>query len=199
MNSAPQFGCDLGRYPNGWVCSSAGEHRLHTAGVTGSIPVTPTIQISPWCRSAAGGFAFLAPGRPVVGRQCSYGVSRSTSAVAPDTARITSEGVRRLNVSKAASAISGAIRLPGGGRCKTPLGRWRVGVCSVTGRHGTESSATRRSSVERRRVNRFGSPNRVVAPGYAVVLALPQKSGAACGRGPGYVDSSTIGSQPSDL
>lgn len=48
MKSAPQFGRDRrGRNPNGWVCSSAGEHRLHTAGVTGSIPVTPTIQLKP--------------------------------------------------------------------------------------------------------------------------------------------------------
>src|SRR4051794_20199142 len=29
-----------------WVRSSAAEHRLHTAGVTGSIPVAPTIQIA---------------------------------------------------------------------------------------------------------------------------------------------------------
>lgn len=59
MKSAPQFGGDRCRHcPNGWVCSSAGEHRLHTAGVTGSIPVTPTIQLSPWRRSAAGGFRF---------------------------------------------------------------------------------------------------------------------------------------------
>src|SRR6185312_12508536 len=27
-----------------WARSSAGEHRLHTAGVTGSIPVAPTIR-----------------------------------------------------------------------------------------------------------------------------------------------------------
>lgn len=75
MKSAPQFGGDRCRHcPNGWVCSSAGEHRLHTAGVTGSIPVTPTIQLSPWRRSAAGGFRF-----PVVrkrnaplGARCSF-------------------------------------------------------------------------------------------------------------------------------
>ena len=36
-------GADLPGVRDGWVCSSAGEHRLHTAGVTGSIPVTPTI------------------------------------------------------------------------------------------------------------------------------------------------------------
>ncbi|CAH2408946.1 hypothetical protein MES5069_740099 [Mesorhizobium escarrei] len=28
----------------GWACSSAGEHCIDIAGVTGSIPVTPTIQ-----------------------------------------------------------------------------------------------------------------------------------------------------------
>jgi hypothetical protein len=30
----------------GWACSSAGEHYVDIVGVTGSIPVTPTIQIS---------------------------------------------------------------------------------------------------------------------------------------------------------
>lgn len=30
----------------GWACSSAGEHCIDIAGVTGSIPVTPTIRTS---------------------------------------------------------------------------------------------------------------------------------------------------------
>lgn len=30
----------------GWACSSAGEHYVDIVGVTGSIPVTPTIQIT---------------------------------------------------------------------------------------------------------------------------------------------------------
>ena len=30
--------------PSGWACSSAGEHYVDIVGVTGSIPVTPTIQ-----------------------------------------------------------------------------------------------------------------------------------------------------------
>src|SRR5690554_6627464 len=29
----------------GWACSSAGEHYVDIVGVTGSIPVTPTIQL----------------------------------------------------------------------------------------------------------------------------------------------------------
>jgi hypothetical protein len=29
--------------PVGWACSSAGEHYVDIVGVTGSIPVTPTI------------------------------------------------------------------------------------------------------------------------------------------------------------
>jgi hypothetical protein len=33
----------LSRVCRAWVRSSAGEHRLHTAGVTGSIPVAPTM------------------------------------------------------------------------------------------------------------------------------------------------------------
>src|ERR1700730_4396400 len=33
--------------PHGGARSSAGEHSLHTGGVTGSIPVAPTIPIAP--------------------------------------------------------------------------------------------------------------------------------------------------------
>lgn len=51
-----------GRKAHGWVRSSAGEHRLHTAGVTGSIPVAPTIllrsnlrvmEVRQWCTRPA--------------------------------------------------------------------------------------------------------------------------------------------------
>lgn len=38
--------------------SSAGEHILHTDGVTGSIPVTPTSFESPGADTAAGAFRF---------------------------------------------------------------------------------------------------------------------------------------------
>lgn len=143
MNSAPQFGRHRrGGGPNGWVCSSAGEHRLHTAGVTGSIPVTPTIQTNPWRRPAAGGFAFrraLAGSKRNSHRQRDRGLTEGTRPCrVPEGGRGRQpvHGLSRQPAGPNSRRRQSAVRLArhrrerlGENRSAAARSRWRSLVC----------------------------------------------------------------------
>src|SRR3984893_14189862 len=60
--------------PHGGARSSAGEHSLHTGGVTGSIPVAPTIKIK-------------FPQGNTAGRSCLFSVCRHETRVSGEARR----------------------------------------------------------------------------------------------------------------